>query len=80
MLDWMLEVLAYFPTCRTWDCYFHCAGVFDRYLEAAPSLDVKEIHLIGITCLFIGMKVTTFRHPLLKELLRDACGQKFSIE
>lgn len=80
MLDWMLEVLSYYPECRSWECYFHCAGVFDGYLLKQADVDASEIHLIGLACIFVGMKAASFKHPTLAELLRDACSSKYSVE
>ena len=54
MLDWLVEVTFAFK-CRE-RTYFLVAALFDAYLRGSKGLTNREVHLLGITCLFIGSK------------------------
>lgn len=54
MLDWLVEVTFAFK-CKE-RTYFLVAAIFDAYLRSTKGLADKDVHLIGITCLFLGSK------------------------
>jgi hypothetical protein len=54
MLDWLVEVtFAFRCNERT---YFLVAAIFDTYLRASQGLQDKDVHLLGVTCLYLGSK------------------------
>ncbi len=54
MLDWLVEVtFAFRCTERT---YFLVAAIFDAYLRSSEGLTDSDVHLLGITCLFLASK------------------------
>lgn len=55
MIDWMYEVLVAFKMSE--QTFFLSVQYMDRYIaESAVRLELDELHLIGITCMFIASK------------------------
>ena len=63
MIDWMIEVLASYKCKET--TWFICVEVMDGYLlkEQERELGNKDMHLIGVTCMFIASKYEEV-HPI----------------
>ena len=68
MLDWLVEVTSAFG-CQE-RTYFLATSMFDNYLRASKDLENKDVHLIGITSLFLASKYEDLR-PLSAELISD---------
>lgn len=69
MLDWLVEVTSAFK-CRE-RTYFLCAGLFDNFLSKFPEkLENKDVHGIGITCLYLGSKYEDV-FPLTSDVISD---------
>lgn len=55
MVDWMIEVLSSYK--MTEETFFRSVYLMDGYLRNCPScLEVKDLHLIGVTSMFAGAK------------------------
>lgn len=54
MLDWLLEVTSAFK-CKE-RTYFLVVAIFDSYLRATKGRTDKDVHLLGVTCLYLGSK------------------------
>ena len=55
MIDWMFEVLTAFKMSE--QTFFLSVQYMDRYIAESPKQhDLAELHLIGITCMFIASK------------------------
>ena len=77
MIDWMLEVLnAYKQEDQT---FFLAVSIHDRYLKcAAKELVRDDLHLIGVTCMFIASKYEDYRPLEMQDLVKNICN--YSIE
>lgn len=55
MVDWMIEVLSSYKMSE--ETFFRSVYLMDGYLRNCPSrLEVKDLHLIGVTAMFAGAK------------------------
>ena len=55
MIDWMYEVLTAFKMSE--QTFFLSVQYMDRYIaESDKNIDLDQLHLIGITCMFIASK------------------------
>lgn len=55
MIDWMYEVLITYKMSE--QTFFLSVQYMDRYIaESTKTLDLPQLHLIGITCMFIASK------------------------
>ena len=55
MIDWMFEVLTAFKMSE--QTFFLAVQYMDRYIaESEKLLDLSQLHLIGITCMFLASK------------------------
>ena len=79
MIDWMLEVLnAYKQEDQT---FFLAVSIHDRYLKcAAKELVPTDLHLIGVTCMFIASKYEDYRPLKMQEMFKNICKEQYSIE
>jgi predicted lipoprotein len=68
MLDWLVEVTTVYK-CRD-RTYFLAVQLFDNYLRTTESLTNKDVHLIGITSLFLASKYEDLS-PLSCQLISD---------
>lgn len=84
MLDWMLEVIFFFRPNSSMYTYFKAILLFDLYLKENCKYDTKpienkDIHLIGITCVFIASKYEDHYHISCSKLLENAARGKFTV-
>jgi len=55
MVDWMIEVLTNFK-CDD-QTFFLSAALMDRYFKGCGDpKEVKDLHIIGVTAMFVGSK------------------------
>ena len=55
MIDWMFEVLTAFKMSE--QTFFLAVQYMDRYIaESEKLLDLSQLHLIAITCMFLASK------------------------
>ena len=56
MVDWMIEVMSSYKTSES--CFFLAVELLDSYLLKEETIVVqnKDVHLLGITCMFIAAK------------------------
>lgn len=55
MVDWMIEVLTKF-NCDD-QTFFLSVALMDRYLKGCKDVkQVKDLHIIGVTSMFVGSK------------------------
>ena len=66
MVDWMVEVLTAFKCSDA--TFFVAVNLMDRYFDAMnrqkKSLQLQELHVTGITCMFMAYKYEDI-YPLL---------------
>ena len=66
MVDWMVEVLTAFKCSDS--TFFIAVNLMDRYFDALnqqrKSLELNELHITGITCMFMASKYEDI-YPLL---------------
>ena len=69
MVDWMIEVLSSYKMSE--ESFFRSVSLMDRYLKKeTKKLETKDIHLLGISCMFIAMKYEQI-HPLRLSLISE---------
>lgn len=54
MIDWMVEVLSVYQSSE--ETFFLAIKVMDLYISKAQNLKTSNIHLIGVTSMFIASK------------------------
>lgn len=77
MIDWMLEVLNYYK-CSD-ETFFLAVSMLDQFIANAPFLiDNRDIHLLGITCLFVSNKFVDLIQIKMKNLVKKVSFNNFS--
>lgn len=55
MVDWMVEVMKSYKCSE--ETFFMAVRIMDHFLEKSKIVkEVHELHLIGVTCIFIACK------------------------
>lgn len=80
MIDWIIEVLVNY-NCDE-QTFFIAVSLMDRYLKfySITSLKADDIHLIGITCIFMASKYQDVYPLRLKEVKEKIAHNKFSLD
>jgi len=79
MVDWMVEVLTNFQ-CND-PTFFLSISLMDRYLKrSTEKLLSNDIHLIGVTCMFIASKFEDIYPMRMKTIYEKIGHKKLSIE
>lgn len=83
MIDWMIEVINFFKPNSDDFTLFKSLTVMDLFIKnnqrwPRNPLTDQDVHLIGLTSIFIASKYEDNRHVPLQSLLNDACKGKFS--
>lgn len=74
MVDWMIEVLSSYK--MTEETFFKSVYLMDAYLKrSCVTLQVKELHLIGLTAMFLASKYEEI-HPLKLDVIYDKIARK----
>jgi hypothetical protein len=77
MVDWMVEVLTAFK-CSD-QTFFIAVNLMDRYLNALSEekkqLELHELHITGVTCMFMASKYEDV-YPLLMKTVFNKIGHK----
>ena len=77
MVDWIVEVLTAFK-CSD-QTFFVAISLLDRYLNALTQekkqLELHELHLTGVTCMFMASKYEDV-YPLLMKTVFNKIGHK----
>lgn len=68
MLDWLVEVTTSFK-CRQ-RTYFLAAQLLDDYLRVSSLLENKNVHLLGVTSLYLASKYEDMR-PLTSQVISE---------
>lgn len=75
MVDWMVEVLTAFK-CSD-QTFFIAVNLMDRYFDAlnkqAIPLNLNELHLTGVVCMFMASKYEDV-YPLLMKTVFNKIG------
>jgi len=83
MIDWMLEVFNFFRPASDDYTYFKAIILMDLFFKynqrqrTGRRLQDSDVHLIGLTCIFIATKYEDNRHILIDSLIKNACKGKF---
>ena len=77
MIDWMIEVFSVFE-CMD-ETFFLSVNIMDLFLQKTKTIFHNEdIHLIGITCMFISSKFQEIYPLSLKNFIHKVSHDKFS--
>ena len=69
MVDWMIEVLTNFRCDH--QTFFHAVSLLDRYFKNCDrSLTIDDLHLIGVTAMFVGSKLEDV-YPLKMKTIHE---------
>ena len=75
MVDWMFEVINAFKMSE--QTFFLSVQYLDRFLgTSSRKHDVSELHLIGITCMFIASKYEDITPLYLKTMVKKVSHGK----
>ena len=76
MVDWMIEIFYMFNSEAS--TFFLAVDILDRYLQNAKiNIEDKDIHLIGLTCIFIASKIEDLCPFQMKHIVEDLGKNKF---
>ena len=77
MIDWMIEVLSNYHCDES--TYFESVNLMDRYFkiceEKKKILQPAELHLIGVTCMFLASKYQDI-YPLRLKIMHEKIAHK----
>jgi hypothetical protein len=74
MVDWMIEVLSSYK--MTEETFFRSVFLMDAYMRKAPvRLEVKDLHLIGVSAMFSAAKYEEI-HPLKLSVIYEKIARK----
>jgi hypothetical protein len=74
MIDWMIEVLSSYKMSE--ETFFCSVYLMDAFLRNSPErLEVKDLHLIGVTAMFAAAKYEEI-HPLKLSVIYDKIARK----
>ena len=74
MVDWMIEVLSNYKCSE--ETYFTAVTIMDNYFKKCKStLKPEDLHLIGVTCMFIASKYQDV-YPLRLYVLYDKIAHR----
>jgi hypothetical protein len=74
MIDWMIEVLSSYKMSE--ETFFRSTYLLDSYLKCSNHrLEVKDLHLIGITSMFSAAKYEEI-HPFKLNVVYDKIARK----
>ena len=68
MLDWLVEVTTVFGCNER--TYFLAVTVFDQYLRQSVNLQNRDVHLVGLTALYLASKYEDLK-PMGSEMIAD---------
>jgi len=79
MVDWMIEVLTNFK-CDD-QTFFLACSLLDRYFKGkAETREVQDLHIIGVTCMFIASKYEDIYPLKMKMVYEKIAHKKLPIE
>lgn len=79
MIDWMFEVLGCFQMCE--QTFFLSVQYMDRFIAATPRfLELDELHVIGITSMFIASKYEDITPLFMQTLVTRIGHNRFTKE
>lgn len=79
MVDWMVEVLTNFKSHD--QTFFLAVSLLDRYFHLCEKVcDVTELHLLGVTTMFIASKFEDLEPLKMKMVYDKISHRKLSIE
>jgi hypothetical protein len=78
MVNWILEVLKIFES--SLETAFRAVLCLDLFLKCLKTpLRAKELHLLGVVCIFISSKLSETRSISMRQLIRDIGKFQFSV-
>ena len=81
MVDWILEVLIHFQPFFECSTFFRAVLIMDQYIKYSNTLlENDDIHLIGITCMYISSKYEDSFPIPLRRFSEKASHGKYSTE
>ena len=79
MVDWMIEIFYAFNSEAS--TFFLAVDILDRYLQyTEKNIEDKDIHLIGLACIFIASKSEDLFPFQMKHIVEELGKKKFSEE
>ena len=79
MVDWMFEVIYAFKMSE--QTFFLSVQYMDRFIgQSTRTLKIEELHLIGITCMFIASKYEDITPLYLKTMVKKVSHGKIKGE
>jgi len=82
MVDWMVEVMTAFKCAE--QTFFLAITLMDRYfaalVEQGKSLKLAELHVTGITCMFMASKYEDIYPLLLRTVYQKIAHKKISTQ
>lgn len=75
MVDWMVEVMTAFKCAD--QTFFLAVSIMDRYFDAlakkGQAIELNELHIIGVVCMFMASKYEDV-YPLLMKTVFNKIG------
>ncbi|CAD8112505.1 unnamed protein product [Paramecium sonneborni] len=80
MVDWMIEVLGNYTETTTNATFFRSLSIMDYFLSKSNTQYFDQnLHLIGISCMFIATKLEDIYHIPLEDFVQRVSHNKYSI-
>lgn len=81
MINWMIEVISNYKSTTSNETFVYSVQIMDQFLKLSLKqyLD-KDIHLIGITCIYIASKQVDIYHIPLTQVFDKIGHKKFTME
>jgi len=78
MINWIIEVCANFKTNDK--TFFLSISIMDRYLKRSSKKQVTELHLVGVTSMFIASKYEDIQPLRMRTVFEKIAHKKLSIQ
>ncbi|CAD8208261.1 unnamed protein product [Paramecium pentaurelia] len=77
MVDWMIEVFAATNSIND-NSFFRAVNLMDAFLKNTYNYTDQDIHLIGVSCIFIASKIEDIQSFGIKTITKKFSHNKFS--
>lgn len=80
LFNWILEVCNYYGKHSSIFSFFRAVFIFLKNVQDDEKFNEKQAHLLGLTSVYMAMKLEEVKHPSLSDLAEAAGHGKFTSE
>lgn len=78
MINWLFEVFSIYQL--GWECFWLCAELLEDLIISYDYVNLENLHIVGITCIFISSKYVNTSPIKLIEVINNISHRHFSKE